>query len=411
MANHECDDISQQREPDYSELFREFVAQSVQATLDEIPADAPFLEQEIRTRAMHVLSYALKIPDAWPTTKALILHIAPKMEQAGHRDNWMDYLVEGLTCSKLQNDQLTYAELQWQIGHLHRLQSQFVSAQKALEASATIFSDLNNPKGQARCWNELGHMAWHRQQHAEAQEYAEAALAVLDVNAAERAMSLSILGEVATSRRQWEQGEIFFKEALHLHTIRGDRQRIAWTMQHLGFVLRNQGDFNSAVPYYEAAIQILTEIQDIRNCGIAQMSLGLSYFSRQRYIDALNFLQLAEIPFRKTNDLLHLAKVTTNMGLVFLAMREWIKARDNFARSIALYEQIHDVYASINALDGLGLAYSGLASYDSAVEIFESAQAKLPMVKNHPMHDKLRQDILSHLNEARSQLPLNGNSS
>ncbi len=387
----------------YTTLFEEYVVRSIQATRDAIPADALFLEVEVRERAMHLLSFGLEVDAAWAHVRDLILCIAPKMEQAGHREDWLEYLTEGLACSQQQNDNLSTAEFQWHIGHLQRLQSQFVLARQNLNASAATFAVVGNPRGQARAWNELGHMAWHQQQHAEAQQLAEAALACLEATDLERAASLSVLGLVAVSWRHWSEGEYYFSKALQIRTAYGDQQRMAWTMQHMGYVHRSKGDLVAAIPYYAEATQILTAINDQRNCAITQMSLGILYYLSQQYTEALTIFAQAEAAFQNAHDILHLAKIFTNRGLVYLAMGDWQQAKDVFAVSTALYEKLQDLYAHINALDGLGLAYIGLGLYDEAVQSFEVALDRLPLIQGHPSYPNFVKELSVHLQEAQTK--------
>ncbi|MCB0107207.1 MAG: tetratricopeptide repeat protein, partial [Caldilineaceae bacterium] len=379
--------------PDYGNMFEGYIAQSVQTTLRSIPADAHYLAQEERDRVMHVLNYALTTAFTWPLARDLILRTAAKMEQAGHRGDWMDYLEDALAYSRWHEDELATAEIQWHIGHLLRLQSQFGPARQALEASAAVFATLDHKHGQARTWNELGYLAWHQQQFAEAQQCAEAALAVLPVDDPERAGALAVLGGVAVSQQQWQHGEEIFREALQIHRQSGSKQRIAWTMQHLGYVLYCEKEHAEAIHFYEAALQLLTEIQDVRNCGIVQMSLGMVYWNLQQLDRTLELYESAEAMFRKTHDPLYLAKTVNNKGLVFLDLQEWQRAKDAFTVSVALYQDLNDSYGLINSLDGLGLACCGLASFDEAVVVFASALERIDEIQEHPMYQKLKGDL------------------
>lgn len=251
--------------------------------------------------------------------------------------------------------------------------------------------------------SRLGYLAWHQQRHAEAQQYAEAALACLEITEAERATSLSVLGLVAISWRKWEEGEAYIAEALQIRTAHGDQQRMAWNRQHLGYILHSQGDYAAAIPHYEAAIQILTTLQDLRNCGIAQMSLGIVYSLMQQPTQALAVYKLAESAFRKMQDYLFLAKILTNKGLDYLNLCEWQQAIQTFSDSAALYKKLDDLYGQLNALDGLGLAYCGLGLYKEASTLFETAIAQLPQGQADPSYDILGRELLSHLKEAQTK--------
>ena len=60
--------------PDYVALFVEYVLRSVQAAFTRVQQDdTPVLEEETRERALHVLSFALRLPAAWSQTRDLLL--------------------------------------------------------------------------------------------------------------------------------------------------------------------------------------------------------------------------------------------------------------------------------------------------------------------------------------------------
>lgn len=391
-------------EPNYPALFKRYILRSVRVAHTRLPTDGALLADEGRERALHVLSFALQLPAAWPDVRDLLLGMAPKMEQAGHRDDWIPFLQQGLHCSQQHNDRLATAELQWQIGHLYRLQSRFELARQTLEASAAEFAALGRPGGEVRVWNELAYLAWHQQRYAEAQRLAKAALACLDEAEPERAVSLSVLGLIAISWRDWQAGENYFKEALQIRTAHGDQQRMAWNMQHLGNVLRYQGNYTQATIYYEKAIQALTEIQDSRNRAIIQMEFGILYSLTQQSNRALDLYTSAESYFRKSQDYLYLAKVMTNIGLEYITLCEWKSAIQTFADSAALYEKLNNIYGYLNALDGLGIAYGGLGSYDKAIVVFESALSQLALIQDDPSTQLLGEELTTHLEQAKEKI-------
>jgi hypothetical protein len=62
----------------YATLFVKNVLRSVRATLTRVQQDTnPVLIEETRARALHVLSFALRLPAAWPQTRDLLLALAP----------------------------------------------------------------------------------------------------------------------------------------------------------------------------------------------------------------------------------------------------------------------------------------------------------------------------------------------
>ena len=76
-------------------MFQDYIRAGVQASLARVQAVEHTLPELDRQQAWHLLSFALDLPEVWDETRALLLALAPKMEQAGFRMEWLVYLMEG----------------------------------------------------------------------------------------------------------------------------------------------------------------------------------------------------------------------------------------------------------------------------------------------------------------------------
>lgn len=329
-------------------------------------ATAP-ISDAARERAQNVLSYTLKVVEAWPATHDLLLALAPKMEMAGHRTEWLPYLADGVAQSQRLGDRAAEAALQFHCGYLYRLISDYAQAQAYLSASVTNYATLGDAEGQARTLNQLAYLAWQQHNYNIAIDLAEKALffSKLDL---ERATSLSVLGLVATDRNQWQEAERRHKEALHIRTHYAQRRQMAWSLQNLAFALRGQQLYEIAITYFEEAIVILDEVYDLANSAIARMNLGIVYYFREELTKALESYIVAEAAFRKFADDFNLGKVLTNQGLVYLAQQQWQQAEQAFTESMSCFQKLADRSMYLNALDGLGITYNDWPIVNTKIE-------------------------------------------
>ncbi len=385
----------------YPTLFEQYVVRSIQATLDAIPADALFLAVEVRDRAMHLLSFGLEVDAAWAHVRDLILCIAPKMEQAGHREDWMDYLERGVALSRAQNDRNAEAELSLSIGELMRLRSEFELARQWLNGSIAKFAALNEKQGEARALNELAFVAWQQNRFDETEYLVQTALTLLDEADPERATCFSRLGLVEIERQRWGQAERYHRSALQIRQMYSDRRKIGWSLQNLGYAMRGQGEYAEAINYYEQAIAILDELNDVVNCAIAQMNLGITHSFAKQPKKALDIYILAERIFVRFYDIYNLAKVLTSKGIDYLTLRDYVQAENAFIASISLFQQINDTRWQLNALDGLGSLYLEQGENEKASNIFRTAISELPKISESPIYTYLENKLHTHLEKAR----------
>ena len=391
---------AEEPDPDYPTLFKRYIVHSVQTTLASLPAEMAQNWEAARERALHVLGFGLAWAEAWPATRDLLLLLAPKMEQAGHRDDWLPYLERGVVLSRQQNDRRAEAELTLAVGELLRLRSKFALARAQVETSIALFTALGLAPRQAHALNELAFVAWQQHQYDEAETLAQSALLMLEENDPERATCFSRLGLVAIDRQQWAVAERYHRQAIQIRQAQGDQRKFAWSLQNLGYALRGQQKFSDAINSYEKAITILEDMQDIGNCANTRVNLGIVYWLAEQPRRALDEYTVAESILGKLHDIHNLAAVVNNKGLCYLALQEWKQAEDAFLSSIHLFQQIGDLNLRLNVLDGLGLAYLGQNQYDRARFTFQSALDELPQIAGTPMFDYLASVLPMHIAEA-----------
>jgi tetratricopeptide (TPR) repeat protein len=387
--------------PDYPAIFRTYIVTSVAYVLAQVGATSNLLPNELRKQALHLLSYALELPDGWPITRQLLLSMAPKMEQAGHREDWMPYLKQGIAVAEKQQDWCAVAECQLLLGLLYRLLSQFELAKEHFTCSINHFCQLDDQLGQARVLNELAWLAYLQRNYPEATHAVEQALSLLQPDETERAISYRVQGMIAIDHERWQLAEALHRQALALFSRSGDLRRMAWSLQNLAYALRGQEKFPEAIQQYQEAAHILQQQQDHYHWALVQMNLGLVYYHAQEASTAIRYFLTAEVVLRKFSDNLQLAKLNVNFGLAFMTSHEYTKAEAAFVEASALFQQIGNVSLYLNARDGLAMAYLAQQRPHQAALVLEAAIADLPKIEQAPNYAYLCKSLRLHLEEAR----------
>lgn len=387
----------------YPTLFRTFIEMVLKRSLAQVQACSGPLPEDVRDQALHALSFGLKLATVWPLTRTLLLDLAPRMEQMGHRDDWLPYLEQGITCSQHCADLLTAAELQLQVGYLQRLCNRFAAAQHSLHASAEAFSAMGQLDGQARALNHLAYLAWQQHRYPEAEQLAGQALTLLADGDPEQASSFTTLGELARVRQQWQAAEQYHQMALQIRRQQGDPRRTAWSLQNLGNTLRSQGRFTETITHYRQAMTLLAEIHDHFHWAIICMNVAILYYQGQQFQQALDHYTQAEAIFRQVQSTLYLAKIAVNKGLVFLALQDWPQAENAFITSAELFQSLNDVGEALNARDGLGLTYLYQGKRAAALTVFTEALQALSQLRNDAAYATLQRELAEHWAQAQQR--------
>lgn len=386
-------------EADYVAIFEGYVLQSVRRLLARVRRSGAALPDADQRQAQHTLSYALKFPVAWPEVRALLLAIAPKMEQAGQRDDWIPFLEQGLRQSQARGDAEAAAELELQLGILRWLQGKYDSARSHLRASANSFAGLHAPHDQARALNRLAYVARLQRRFEAAAQLAEKARRLAGDDASEQAYSAMVLGLVQLDRRNWPAAIARLQQALHLWEGRNDRRMIGLCLVNLGAALRPLKRYEEATELYRRALDVFEEINDPVNHALTQMNLGNVLLSRDRPAEAVSLYLASERVFHRLQDRLRLAQLYHNTGLCYRRLQQWPQAEEAYLSSIEHYQALGNVALLVEPMDGLGLVYLALGRQAAARETFEAALDQLEQIEGQPGYQRLFEMLTAHLQQ------------
>jgi tetratricopeptide (TPR) repeat protein len=388
----------------YRTLFQDYLGAGLQLVLAQVQAAEPLVPDELRRQAWHLLSYAFESDAAWPLARDLLLALAPKMEQAGFRDEWIAYLEQGLHIAMLRQEQIASAELRLYLGYLCRMLSDYVAAASHFDAAIQVFKSYMLPQKHAAALNHLAHVHLLQHQYPAAESAAHQALALLTVGDPEQATSYSVFGMIHIDHGKWQEAEVYHRRSLEIRQLCGDARKTAWSQQNLAYALRGQGKYDEAIDSFEQASAQLRDQHDPFNAAIVQMNLAATFYLAGAPDKALAHSQHARSTFHRLQSQHHLAILSTNEGLAYLALEQLEEADQAFRISSDLFRAIHDKSGYLNAQDGLCMALFAQTRYREAIEVARRALTELSENTDLPNFVYLQRSLSEHQADAVSAL-------
>jgi|688.fasta_scaffold28823_9 tetratricopeptide (TPR) repeat protein len=384
--------------------FQAYLERNLRYLVDLVATATPLPNEEVRTQAMHTLRFALRVPALWALTRQLLLTLSPKMEQAGHRGDWLVYLEEATTLSEQRADWATAAECTLQRGLLHRLLSDFPLAIAQLQRSVALWQQIDAGRDQARALNELAWVAYLQNQTAPATTHVEQALALLPAADPERAMCYRVQGMIAIAHERWGEAEAHHRQALTLFATGGDDRKAAWSLQNLAYALRGQGRYEEAIEYYQQAAALLLELGDLYHWSTVQINLGLAYYYSGKPEIAVNYYATARSIPKSLLDASQMTRLCVNTALALMRLAQFTEAEKEFLEAIQLCANAGATAWQLNAMDGLAMTYIGWQKFNQATEVLKQALVELPNVIDAPNYNYLYNSLHQHLEEAQRGL-------
>ena len=375
-------------------LFQTYILNTVQAALERIQATGQTLPNEQdRDLALYSLDYALKLPEAWPLTGSLLTALAPKMEQAGHRYDWIAFLDAGIDASQARGDLASEAELHLQKGILFQLLAQYDQADRQYVLSQAGFTATADQRELARVLNRRAFVTRRLGRHAEAEAHAAAAMALLAADDAELGYSYQVLGTIAYDRMQWGEAARRFEQSLQLLAGGDDWRLLGWAHSNLGLALWRTGDLAAAETRLLQAMDIFAVIGDPIHQSVARLNLGNVLVARGELERALQVYTDAEAVFRKVQDIERLASVNNNIAKILREQGKLADALPAARRSVEYYSLVNEPVELINALDGLGETCISLEDWTAAADAYRAALSHIDEVDNAAWQASKRAEI------------------
>ena len=166
-----------------------------------------------------------------------------------------------------------------------------------------------------------------------------------------------------------------FQQALHYYDSSPDHYRRAVTLQTIGFVSAQAGDFSTALDYYGKALPLFHDLGDTRMESTTLNNMGGAYDVLGDEPRALDFYDRALKLSQSNGERSTLAFLYNNIGKIHADMAELQKANDYYAQALPLFQALGDKDGQALALQNIGSNYLDLADPAKAMDYFQQALA------------------------------------
>jgi tetratricopeptide (TPR) repeat protein len=347
---------------------------------------------DVRSFAMHTLDYAFRLPEIWGRVRQFLLALGPKMEQAGHRGEWLTLLQLAMEQSKKHHDMETEAELLYQRALLMRLLGQLAEADAAYQAAAGLFQALGDTVGLARVLGRHAFLAWVNRDLTAVERRVSSAEALLQEHenaVEERAYCKLVWGLFALTQQCWDDSVRRFQEAHDLWVRSGNVRMQAICLMNQGAPLLRANRLEEAAIVFEDARQIFERIQDSSNWALTTMNVGYAFHAQGRHLDALRLYAEAELLFRRTRDRYRLAELYNNQGEALRSLGRWEEAEDAYRLSIDLWRQLQNAEGLVNGLDNVSFVLIRQQKVVAALAALDEAKSLLETLPDSPRRVEL----------------------
>lgn len=194
----------------------------------------------------------------------------------------------------------------------------------AVETVAQAASVPASQVEQARILSDMGWVHFRQNNTAEAQQHLERALNVISAVAAydEQARILNRLGGVAYRHGDLTVAEYYVYESLIASERSGDLIGQAHALNNLGNLAASRGQSAESITYGLKAMDMYERLGSRRELAITGINVGWSFYEREAYTQAAEYLDQALQWAIEVRDVYHQMLAALNLGRVLIELRD-----------------------------------------------------------------------------------------
>lgn len=183
--------------------------------------------------------------------------------------------------------------------------NQYIEAQSLLNNSIELYQGLNDRKGLANAYRQMGLTYRYQSNYSQALEYIYLAMQINQQLGDKEAISSThnSIGVVLEKMGQYEEASQAHQSALEINYELGDQEGVASALYNLGDIRRSMGDDELALTYFRDALKLDIESGDVKNIAYSHHKIGYVLLIQGKYeearthiLEALERFELIETP-------------------------------------------------------------------------------------------------------------------
>ncbi len=150
----------------------------------------------------------------------------------------------------------------------------------------------------------------------------------------------------------------------------------------LGIIKLRAAEYDESLKYFEEALKIRTQDQDLKRMSYTNINMGVIYMTLNDYESADYHYNEALKIGKKLNDTVSIGGAYINLGIVSMELANYDTSIARLNKGIELYEIIDAKRGAGDGYNCLGGVYQDLGEYDTAIQNYQKAIGFYKQVKN-----------------------------
>lgn len=182
------------------------------------------------------------------------------------------------------------------------------------------------------------------------------------------AKSLNRMGFVYLEIGNYRSAKDYAEQSLALAEALKDKKLIASVLLTIGMVSRWQGDYEEALDHLQKCLAIFKELNERILTADALVYIGQAHSATGNYIQAFNYYSQAMEVVKGLNEKQRLENLLTSIGTLYAEQGDYEKMFDYLDQGLQIAKEINDWIGMATILLNKGIAYREQGHYEEALK-------------------------------------------
>ncbi len=283
------------------------------------------------------------------------------------------------TVTRCRSDEETSA-IYCRMAEVARREGSYDTALSLLSQAAALQGTHSGTAALAHTYNVISAIFRKKSEYVDARNYALLALdaAHMAGDRAGMAAAKDNLGIVAELEGEWDTAIAYYESSLRLFRESGDPEDLLTVYNHLGILHSKTGNLDRATQCYEQYLRMAHEVGDSLRIANAYSNLALCHQRRSNWDQALQCHESALAIRKRIGDTRGIAATKNNQGNLHFLKGDIDRAQQCYEDSLSIREKIGDALGKAISLNNLASVHVERGDLGRAEEM---AQASLELRK------------------------------
>ena len=181
------------------------------------------------------------------------------------------------------------------------------------------------------------------------------------------------IGVIYFEQSQLDSAISFYNKALEENKVLNDSMLQSKTLLNLGMVYNNLGRYEEAIENYYTVIKIFEHFNDKKGIAITYLSLGSIYRKQSSPEEAIKAYNKSLELFQEMNDERGICACYNNLGIANVELKNFTKGLDYYNKALEIYKKLGRERSVANMYTNMAVLYEKLSEYDKAIDFIGKA--------------------------------------